>query len=227
MANKLYGIITGMGAFAGSNLYEAINFESVKRNGFKDVDDSIFPKFWMNQIPFADSDYLGDSDYQSFRESVELSLRKMEGLNVTHVAFACNTYDRDFLDIASRYPFKVISLHRIISDEVLRLRPKMLSVLSTRQAVDNNVHDFDFPYDEVFPDQKEVDDLILAGLSGRASDNLESFDTLIEKLSAEGADYHLLGCTELSLYNQNPGKDNFIDSNKLLARYIVNDYFKK
>lgn len=225
--NKTYGIITGMGAFAGSNLYESINYEVAKRHDFKNIDDSIFPKFWINQIPFAGSDYLGDSDYQSFRESIENSLRKMEGLNVTHVAFACNTYDRDFMDIASHYDVKAISMNRIIEKEVLRLKPKMLSVLSTRQAVNNNVHDFDFPYDEIFPDQNVVDGLILAGMSGRAPYNRETFDTLIAKLDAEGADYHLLGCTELSLYNTHPGKADIIDSNKLLARYIVDDYSKR
>jgi len=225
--NKTYGIITGMGAFAGSNLYESINYEVAKRQDFKNIDDSIFPKFWINQIPFVGSDYLGESDYQSFRENIESSLRKMEGLNVTHVAFACNTYDRDFMDVASRFPFKAISMNRIIEKEVLRLKPKMLSVLSTRQAVDNNVHDFDFPYDEIFPDQKIVDGLILAAMSGRASFNRETFDILIAKMEAEGADYHLLGCTELSLYNMHPGKADIIDSNKLLARYIVDDYFKR
>jgi aspartate/glutamate racemase len=227
MMNKTYGIIAGMGAFAGSNLYESINHEVVKHHGSKELDDSMFPQFWINQIPFRGSDYLGESDYRGFRESIEYSLRKMEALNVTHIAFACNTYDRDFMDIASHFPFKAISLNRIIEDEVLRLKPKMLSILSTRQAVENSVHDFDFPYAEIFPNQSIVDELVLAAMSGRAHDKREVFDLLIAEMNAEGADYHLLGCTELSLYNLYPGKADIIDSNKLLARYIVNDYFKK
>ena len=221
-----FGMIGGLGAFASVRLYDLINREAVaKTEG--EVEDSSFPDVTIRQIPFKSTDRFGNVQEDLFFNEVGEGLDSLVQSGVTHVAFACNTLNGYFEKaIADNGKLEYIStVHETVrginSEKEKASVP--LAVLTSKNAVNLGIYREESILRPIIePNQEMVDELIYQSMKGNHYQQEDLFDQLMGTIMQQDpfADV-LLGCTELSIYNEFSSCNKKYDSLKFTAEKIV------
>lgn len=221
-----FGMIGGLGAFASVRLYDLINREAVAKAG-GEVEDSSFPDLTIRQIPFKSTDRFGNVKEDLFFNEVGEGLDSLVRSGVTHVAFACNTLNGYFEKaIADNGKLEYIStVHetvRGINSEKEKARVP-LAVLTSKNAVNLGIYREESILRPIIePNQEMVDELIYQSMKGNHYQQEDLFDQLMGTIQQQDpfADV-LLGCTELSVYNEFSSCNKKYDSLQFTAEKIV------
>lgn len=221
-----FGMIGGLGAFASVRLYELINREAVALvKG--EVEDSSFPDIVIRQIPFKSTDKFGNVQEELFYEEVGEGLDSLFRAGVTHVSFACNTLN-GFFEKAVNDHGKLVYISTV--DETVEAlnaeTPKVdvpLAVLTSKNAVELGIYRNDSINRPVIePQQELVDELIYQSMRGNHHGAKETFDKVIDAIAKESPHAEiLLGCTELSIYNEFYTCNKKYDSLEFTAKKIA------
>lgn len=221
-----FGMIGGLGAFASVRLYDLINREAVALvEG--EVEDSSFPDIAIRQIPFKSTDKFGNVQEDIFYEEVGEGLDSLFRAGVTHVSFACNTLNGFFekaVDAQGKlvYISTVDETVKALNAETEKLEVP-LAVLTSKNAVELGIYRRDSLNRPVIePPQKLVDELIYQSMRGKHYGAKETFDTVMNVIAKESPHAEiLLGCTELSVYNEFYTCNKKYDSLEFTAKKIA------
>lgn len=223
---RKFGIISGMGAFAGSRLYDLVNREAVEyalllHGGDPSLmEDKDFPHMVIHQIPFASSDRFGMVEKDSFYNELHSSLLGFKAFGVTDVTIACNTMDHILAEAISKVGgFNHLSIIDEVGREISYGNAPIL-VLTSRQSREQNTYRDKISHREIIEaDQELVDEMIHSSMTGLPSASLGAFTDIVDGLSPETE--ILLGCTELSVYANMQNSHLVVDSLQILAEKVV------
>lgn len=221
-----FGMIGGLGAFASVRLYELINREAA-RQVKTEIEDSSFPDLTIRQIPFFSTDRFGNVQEEKFYDELGKGLDSLVLSGVTHVSFACNTLNGLFEKaIADNGKLEYIST---VSETVKGLNSDVtqkdvpLAVLTSRNAVTLGIYREQSIFrPTIEPQQDLVDELIYQSMRGKHNDAKIIFKSVADLVYQEDPNAEiLLGCTELSVYNEFPFCNKKYDSLQFTAEKIV------
>lgn len=221
-----FGMIGGLGAFASVRLYELINREAVSLVS-GEVEDSSFPDITIRQVPFKSTDRFGNVAEELFYQEVGEGLNSLVKAGVTHVSFACNTLNGFFEKaVADNGKLEYISTvdettKGINADTSKKTVP--LAVLTSKNAVSLGIYrENSINRPVVEPPQELVDELIYQSMRGNHYGAKEIFDRVVNLLAKESPHAEiLLGCTELSVYNEFYTCNKKYDSLEFTAKKIA------
>lgn len=221
-----FGLIGGLGAFASVRLYDLINREAVNlADG--EVEDNSFPDLTIRQIPFASTDRFGNVQEELFYEEVGKGLNSLVDAGVTHVSFACNTLNGFFEKaVADNGKLEYLST---VTETVGALNAERtknttpLAVLTSKNAVSLGIYrEGSLIRPVIEPVQDLVDELIYQSMQGKQCRAKATFEEVLRAVYQEdpSADV-LLGCTELSVYDDFDFCNKKYDSLKFTAQKIA------
>jgi aspartate/glutamate racemase len=219
-----FGIIGGLGAFASVRLYDLINRIAVE-TAKEEIEDSSFPDITIRQIPFRSTDRFGRVNKELFDQEIGEGLDSLVASGVTHVSFACNTLNGLFEEAVNRngkLAF-VSTVEETIKGINVEGKTNPLAVLTSRNAVNLGIYrNRSILRPIIEPQQQLVDELIYASMKGKHYEAKDIFSTVVELIREQEptADI-LLGCTELSVYNEFSFCNKKYDSMQFTAEKIV------
>lgn len=219
-----FGVIGGLGAFASVRLYDLINRAAVD-TAPGEIEDSSFPDITIRQIPFRSTDRFGQVDKEMFFQEIAEGLDALEAGGVTHVSFACNTLNTLFqeaVELHGKLNF-ISTVEETVKGINADKKSNPLAVLTSRNAVNLGIYRKNSLLRPVIePQQQLVDELIYASMQGKHYEARETFEVVVNLLKEQepSADI-LLGCTELSVYNDFTSCNKNYDSLQFAAEKIV------
>lgn len=219
-----FGMIGGLGAFASVRLYDLINRVAVDTaNG--EIEDSSFPDITIRQIPFRSTDRFGQVNKEMFYQELAEGLDSLAASGVTHVSFACNTLNAFFQETVERHGKLtfISTVEETVKGINAEGKSNPLAVLTSRNAVNLGIYrNNSLLRPVVEPQQQLVDDLIYASMKGKHYEAKETFNAVVNLIKEQdpSADI-LLGCTELSVYNEFASCNKNYDSLQFAAEKIV------
>lgn len=221
-----FGMIGGLGAFASVRLYDLINREAVMLvDG--EVEDSSFPDITIRQIPFKSTDRFGNVQEELFYEEIGAGLDSLVQAGVTHVSFACNTLNGFFEKAVGdngklEYISTVQETVKAINAETFKSSVP-LAVLTSKNAIELGIYRENSIHRPIVePCQELVDELIYQSMRGNHHGAKGIFEEAIGSLLKENPNSEiLLGCTELSIYNEFYTCNKKYDSLEFTAKKIA------
>lgn len=194
----MLGIISGVGAFAGTELLRRLNEGAVADRDGLMVTDEDFPEVLLHQMSVLDEPSGWECNQEDLLKSLRQTLNIFSSAGCHQVVFACNTYDYLFREAAEDYPqIECFSLPQLTAEylcdkgvtDYVVLSSAALSINSYYQRGNQKLSR---------DDQHQVTQFIEWGLRGEASRHGTEFASFLYNLSPLPI---ILGCTELSLYS--------------------------
>ena len=138
----------------------------------------------------------------------------------------CNTAHVRFDQIQKAVPIPIINIIDATFRELRGLNALTVGLLATNGTINSKIFDNSKNVKIITPtsqEQKKVTKIIYQIKSGKYDNKqiASSIDSLIEKLTARGAEAIILGCTELSLYFPLLKSNRVVDPLTLLAKEAV------
>ena len=223
---KALGILGGMGPLATADLFKKVVLAT------KAACDNDHIRIYIDdnaQIPDRTAAILrgGENPLPQMRDSQ----KKLENLGAECIIMPCNTahYFLPELRKTAKVPF--ISIMDATADYCRELFPgKTAGILGTAATIEMGLYDKalavrNIPF--VKPDEddkKRLMHIIYDGVKGGAPIKSleEEWETVLSNVRAQGADYFILGCTELPIVaDELKTKGDFADPTYALARAAV------
>lgn len=182
------GILGGMGMAATVNFLD-LYVKAMNRRGR--TEDNQFPTMVVLTIPLDDWGTEGARDLVSVRQQVEEGVRWLRDAGATVVAAPCNSI-HEFRESFQLFHMTFID----IIAETLAVAPSgsTLGVLCSQQTRRAGLYETGSHKVVYLADQSVVDEAIEAVINRRPF----SLDRAVSDLLAQGCDFVVLGCTELS-----------------------------
>lgn len=174
-------------------------------------------------IPDRTDYILGKSKANPVYDLIEVG-RKLVSMEVEHIAIPCIT-GHYFHDILSE-EIKVPVIHAVKETaHYLKMQGvRCAGIMATEGTIHSRLFQDELALSEietVLPtkeNQKEISDLIYKSIKANQPIDFSSFQAVADRLSSDGAEINIIGCTELSLikreFDIGPG---FIDAMEVLA----------
>jgi aspartate racemase len=206
-------IVGGMGPQASLELHRRI-LASAAVAGAKDNDD--YPEILHASIPIPDFISSGDST-EGLRRLLE-SLDELHIRHNDHVILACNTVHVLLPVIEARYDVRFTSLIEETVKVVQQKKTKLVGLLASPTTIHEGLYEQPLSqvgYKIVAPTQGDMDSLerairhIIA--NGSPGNVRQLVEPIIGRMHQAGADYVILGCTELSVMFSGDNSNSLID----------------
>lgn len=218
--SKTIGVIGGMGPLATCDFYQKIIYSTKAK-----TDNEHLHLLIDSNIKVPDRTkailYNGESPVPALIESA----KRLEAAGADFLVMTCNTshYFYDEIDKQINIPF--LNMVDITCRSVKKKGIGKVALLATEGTVASNIYQNMFDNYEIhlmIPDrneQKIITDVIYKGIKCIDEKyDMDSFQRLIVKLTNDGAEAIILGCTELPLaIKRLKISGNFIDSTQELA----------
>jgi aspartate racemase len=214
---RTIGVVGGAGPLAGVRLLDRIFSIAGKKYGCHH--DRDFPKVLLVSFPFSDM-LSPDKNDKQVRKELRGCLNQLRKNDAQVLAIACNTL-HGFLEKEDDKE-DLVHLPRALAELELSNPPL---ILCTSTSAKFRLHEkflpCSYPTRET---QQKIDHIIDQTLKGQFEDAFRDLEKVIEK---QPNDTVILGCTELSLYNEKlsiSGKQ-IIDPLELVAHKVLERSF--
>jgi aspartate racemase len=225
-------ILGGMGPQASSTLYRLLIDEASSGYGVEHNED--YPHIIVQSL--AVPDFISDRSRQSeaieqMRQGVALA-RKSDPIAV---GMACNTAHLfvDEIEIADGLPF--VSLIEVVADAVNAKGIKKVGLMASPTTIATSLYENALNQrgiDVIVPsesEQRRTEEVIRAVIAGKSGPSEAAVLTKISRrLTEEGAEGVILGCTELPLaFDHSVAKFPVFDCLDLLADKLLSRYYRE
>ena len=218
---KRIGIIGGMGAAAGSRMFDLLIKEYQRRGA---VADHEFPEIIVHSLASIGLDAKGVANYDALREDLTRSVTMLNAYEVDHILIACNSAHQDFDYLQSISRAKILNMIENTAARVGGL--KKVGVMSSTTTREQGLYSNSLaargikalhPTDA---HQAEIDSVIARVIAGQHGYMEQCAITRIAQiLLTRGAERVILGCTELPIASFPHPK--FIDPSVELVRLVA------
>ncbi|OGZ69798.1 MAG: hypothetical protein A3D44_02975 [Candidatus Staskawiczbacteria bacterium RIFCSPHIGHO2_02_FULL_42_22] len=220
--NYRIGIVGGMGPMAGVALQQLI-IENTPAP--RDQDHIEVVCFTNPRIPDRTKSLKEDRG-EKFTKAIVDSIQILQKTGVNCILMPCNTAHVRFDQIQKAVPIPIINIIDATFRELRGLNALTVGLLATNGTINSKIFDNSKNVKIITPtsqEQKKVTKIIYQIKSGKYDNKqiASSIDSLIEKLTARGAEAIILGCTELSLYFPLLKSNRVVDPLTLLAKEAV------
>ena len=217
---KTIGILAGMGPRSTSPFLESVLDECQKQYGA--VDDMDFPKMVIVSLPTPF--YLDDRmDEKALKQSIVDGARELSGYNVDFMAIPCNTAHLYMDSIVETVEIPVLdmvelTLKRIKSSRCVLLAAPLTVKSGLFQRKSSQV-------EWVSQWQEQVSDLIAGVKSGLDHEILQGrWNSLLLEIIQGGFSQVVIGCTDLSVFNNPYTELEVVDAMNVLAGETVKEW---
>ncbi len=227
--NYRVGILGGMGPEAGVLLQQLI----IKATPAKKDQDHIEVLTYTNpKIPDRTKSLKEDGG-TSYLNAVAESLNLLENAGVDILVIACNTAYARISEIIKRIKTPIINIVELARMEIV-LSDGLVGILATDGTINNGLFSIPEQPDKIITPrgdiQREVMEVIYEiKKNGSSKIIMEKMEKIVREMQFAGCKKIVLGCTELSIYNDELTKifgDIFIDSLRLAAKELVKQTLK-
>lgn len=224
---KRLGIIGGLGPLASSFFYELITRHTLAERDQDHLDIVLFSHASM--VDRTEALKSADGAEQLIDTLVQ-DVRLLREAGAEHIAVPCNTTHVVFDQVEARTAFKMINM---IEEAVLEIRSRYpevhtVGIMATDGTIENHIYQtalekqglkaLILPSDQ----QKQVMQVIYEQVKAGKAIDQERIHRIAEQFHASGAQMIILGCTELSVVNQQrPLPAYCIDAMKVLVRHAI------
>lgn len=218
------GLLGGIGPESTANFYldlikktQSNQFAKIRRN-------EDYPHIIINSIPAPELIY---GNEKAGELNIYLNgLKFLDDCNCDFIVMVCNTAHLYLAQFSREIRSPILDLPHILDKYIKTLEFEKIAILGTPSTVNKEL--YWIPEKKLLkPSSKELkflSNLIFKyNLGKNNSKDDELFLELLESLRARGADYVLLGCTELAHILKE--KEKIIDPLDVLGDYIVNKVF--
>lgn len=228
--NKSIGIIGGMGPEASGYLYSLLIDKAIRDFGAKNNDD--FPEIILYSVPVPD--FISNNNKKSI--ALDMLLDRVLLLNQTNIScltIACNTAHvlLPELQEVSNVPF--ISMIDEVVKTVKKVGLKKVGILATPSTIRSKLYQKALEKQGIVSVQPEIKEFPILERSIRnvvgekvSKNDSQSLIVLADKLSREGVEGIILGCTELPLIFPSKYSLPIYNSVEILAQSLLQDYYK-
>lgn len=218
-------IIGGMGPQASLELHRRIIVEAAKK-GAKDNDD--YPEILHASIPIPD--FISSDDTRADGlERLNKSLDDLYFQEDDKVILSCNTAHLLLPELETRYRLKFVSLIQPTTEYIRKSGAKKIGLLASPTTTKSGL--YVKPLSEMgchilLPTDSEIRILekairrIIAGDTSGEIKNL--IEPIINRLIGDGAEYIILGCTELSVIFRDTDNKFVVDPLRVVCEPLLN-----
>ncbi len=224
MKSKNVGIIGGMGPLATADIFTRIT-ELTPAKG-----DNQHLHIFVDSNPKLPSrvDHIEGRGVSPIDGLVRMATRLQEW-GADFLIMPCNTAHHYYDDICRSVDIPFLHMPRIVSQKLSEAGAKKVALLATTPTTNIGIYEKElaqFGIEQILPDEKQQADimhLIFDGVkSGDFSFGREILVSVIDSLKSRGAEYIILGCTELPIAAARYGlSDRLLDSTQVLAEETV------
>ena len=217
---NLLGIVGGLGPMSSAYLYELITSRT-KAARDQDHIDMIISSHATT--PDRTAFIMGKSPDSPLPTMIS-DAQRLEAYGADAIVIACNTAHYFLDEVRASVSVPVPSIIRQTADFARFCGHKKIGIMATRGTVAAASYqreleslglEWVLPSDEA---QKTLTSLIYDSVKAGGEIDRDKFYSVAAELEANGADAHILGCTELSVINSKlPREARFIDSTETLA----------
>ena len=221
---KTLGIIGGMGPLAAADLLRKVVTQTAAASDQEHLhvlldNDSAIPD---RNLAFAG---LGPSPV----EEIAVSARRLAEAGAEVFIMGCNTAHWFLPEIRRRTGLDILNMIELTAEAASRRYPgKTAAILATETVIRTGLYAAaleDRGAGFLLPDpmqQRLLTEIIYGVKAGQETSLLAPFSRLLQAMSAAGADYFILGCTELPILADRLGAEyRFVDATTELARGAV------
>ena len=219
---KTIGILGGMGPEATAEMYRRIVEICQRDYGAKY--DSDFPPIFIYNLPLPDV-VENKGDKGPIPEILLDGLSRLERAGCDFIAVPCNTVFAYINTVKSKIP--LLNIVKETAKYSLRGKIKKVGLIATKNTIRNRLYEKELERIEVLQlaseSQDEVNDIIIRVLSGKKEpSDKQKLKDFIGSLGDRGAEYVILGCTEIPLLiSQSDSDIPIIDTLQVLAEATV------
>lgn len=228
--NKAIGIIGGMGPEASAYMYKRMIELSIQEFGAKHNDD--FPEIVIYSIPVPD--FISDSANRvKALEMLQERVKKLNNLNLSCLAIACNTAHILYDDLQSYSVIPLISMVEEVSQQVSAANLSTVGFLGTPSTIKSGLYQRSLekyhiktivPNDEQIVVLERIIRSVIAGNSTQKDNN--ELKKIADSLKQRGAQGIILGCTELPLVFPTTYGLPVYNSVEILSLALLRIYYK-
>ncbi len=216
---KKIGIIGGLGPLATVKFMELLNED------LKNIQDNV-QMIVINDPTTPDrTNYILDNKNPNPLPNILNTVKKLEKCNASIIVMPCNTASYFFEEIVNNTKIPFINIVLETVKYLYAKKIKKVGVLATEGTIKSGIYkdllqEYNMEY--LIPnsfDQKIITKIIYEGVKGGNPIDLKEFYQVVANLKKQGAEYIILGCTELSALRQieNLNEEYLIDAMKILA----------
>ncbi len=219
--NKTLGILGGLGPMSSVYFYEMLTEHTRAENDQQHLNILLSSRA---DTPDRTAYILGRTEENPINTMLS-EVSKLIGAGADIIAIPCNTahYFYDAISAAASVP--VINIIRQTAIFCKRNGIKKVGILATEGTVSSGAYSSVFELagiECITPDesgQAVISDIIYEQIKKGKEPDMKSFFEVADKLSSNGCEKIILGCTELSLLKRHNVLDNetYIDSLEVLA----------
>lgn len=206
MREKFVGVLGGLGPLSTVTFMELVINNTVARKDQEHINMVV-----INHATVADRvQHLLNNGYESPLAKLIADVKRLEEWGVKFIVIPCNTAHAFYKEIKANVQVPVINMIAETIIYTLRENPKVKQVglLATDATVQHRLYEkvmAQYGIKCIVPDEEEqaqVDALIFDQVKAGLPVDTKLYHQLIASLRAKGAEKVILGCTELSIINQ-------------------------
>ena len=224
MKEKTLGILGGLGPMATVYFYELLTAHTKAEKDQDHIDVVISSKA---TTPDRTAYIIGESDEDPTSYMVT-EAEKLEQYGAELLVMPCNTAHFFYDSVRRSVSVPMLNIVDVTVEKCRELGAKKIGLLATRGTVETHVYEracrkyglsVETPCEE---DQNAVMEIIYGQIKQGKAPDLERFLAVSEKLSSDGCEKIVLGCTELSLVKRDYVLPScFVDSMEALAEASI------
>lgn len=216
---KRIGIIGGLGPLATVKFMELLN------ENLKNLTDEI-EMIVINDPTTPDrTAYILDNNKDTPINNILDMVKKLELFNVSIIVMPCNTASYFYKEISNNTSIHFINIVKETVNFLKEKNIKKIGLLATEGTIKSRIYKdllTEVGISCITPnieEQKIISSIIYDGVKSGNKINLNDFYKVVNHLLQEGAEYIVLGCTELSALRQleNLTDEYLIDAMQILA----------
>lgn len=221
---ELIGILGGLGPMSSAYLYELITSRTAASSDQEHIDMIISSHA---STPDRTAFITGKSGESPLPTMIS-DARRLEAYGADAIVIACNTAHYFIEEVRASVNVPVPSIIHETASLVRACGVKCAGIMATcgtvlagsyQRELERMGIEWRLPSEAA---QNALSELIYSSVKAGGAVDKDKFYSVAADLEAQGAEAHILGCTELSVINRSlPHEARFIDSTEALAYYTI------
>ena len=201
MKKKIVGVLGGMGPESTAIFYHELIIECQKQYGAKYDED--YPEIFIYNLPIPNV-VEGLKNPEKTLKILIKGAKKLESIGVNFIVMPCNTSHYFYEEMKKELSIPFLSIVEETAKKIKSRGYKKIGLLATETTIKCRIYKKDFDRNKiamVIPkEQDKVTKIILNILAGKKFEkDKEKLKQIIEKLTNNGAEAIVLGCTDIPI----------------------------
>lgn len=223
MKDYKIGIIGGLGPLATAKFFERV-IDLTDAN----IDQENVDMVILNHSSVPDrTDYLLDKNKPNPLPYLIKDARVLDDIGCKYLAMPCNTAHSFYNEINNEVNAELINMVSETIKECSNRNLKKVGLMATRGTINTKIFDkYNNSIELIIPDdnlQQLIDTLIFDKVKKNINVSLVEYEQVLNYFYALGCDGIILGCTELSVINEDLKyfDERIVDTIDVLARIVI------